>query len=404
MEGARKSLVLVVLLAGCHGKPPPAPKTYAPPPAPYVPNPAGGNAFDAYVMAAGEAEAAVATLNYAPLRRTFFSPKQRETLLQALSPALRRIAAAKGPCDFRYVPARPGDAPPSRAAWRLLGRAFRWRIDDDLAAPSVQDAVGHAALALRFANDLCGGGPADRTLGVEIAEDVRTAVLPALARLDKAGLHRLADAVKAALVRRPPLDQTLANADADMALALQTLQEAMRSKDYARIKADLGREFRDLDSLDDLSESKRAALLDGLDADRRRLSAAWRAAARLPAARRAELLDVKLRGDKTRRAFARHYFLVGKPLLSIEDRAVARLRLLVLEAELRRVVLLRRRAPASLAAVRPPWATDPYTGRTFGYQPDGAEFRVYSVGANLKDDLGDTDPAGLEPDIRTIAP
>ena len=110
------------------------------------------------------------------------------------------------------------------------------------------------------------------------------------------------------------------------------------------------------------------------------------------------------KGDKTQKAFARHFFLIGSPLLDIEDRSVARLRLLIMEAELRRFVALQGRAPASLTAVKPPWATDPYNGRTFGYQPDGAEFRVYSVGANLKDDLGDTDAAGLDPDIRTVIP
>lgn len=404
MDGARKPLLLLsLLLAGCHGSGDAPYGNYAPAPTPYVPSPTGDNAFDAYVLAAGEAQAAVATLRTDPLRRTFFTPTQRKDLLKALGPALRRIRQAKGPCDFHYVPVRPGEPLLGRPAWRLLGRALRWQIDDDL-NDSAQNAVSDAAVAFRFANDLCGGGPADRTLGVEIAEDAREAIVPALDRLDPAGLHRLADVVKEGLKRRPPLTKTLDAGDADGDLAIQTLQDAYRADDYAKIKAALGRDFRDLESIRDLKGGKRAAFFESLEADRKTLSAAWHAAAALPATHRADALDVKLHGDKARRTFGRHFFLIGKPLLAIEDRSVARLRLLVLEAELRRVVKLAHRAPSNLDKVSPPWATDPYTGRPFGYLPDGAEFRVYSVGENLKDDLGDTDAAGLEPDIRTVVP
>ena len=409
MEGARKPLILLALLGiGCHGKVDVPYPTYAPAPTPYVPNAGSGNAFDAYVLAAGEAETAVAGFKIAPLGRSFFTPTQRTDLLKALAPALRRIESARGSCDFRYVPARPGAPLPGRAAWRLLGHALRWRIDDALLKGDPAAAIASTAVAMRFGNDLCGGGPADRTLGVEIAEDARQALLPALATLDSAGLRSLADAVKAGLSRRPPLTKTLEGAEADMALALQTFMESYRSGEYGPFRTALGRDFRDLES--PMAEMKkkdgpaRAAFFDGLDEDRRNLSLAWRTAAALPASNRAKLLAVKLKNPRERKVFARHFFLVGKPLLEIEDRSVARLRLLVLEAELRRLVRLTRRAPTSLAAVKPPWAIDPYDGRTFGYQPDGAEYRVYSVGTNLKDDLGDTDAAGLEPDIRTVVP
>ncbi len=405
MEGAPRLLVpFVLVLAGCRGTADAPYPTYAAAPVPYVPNGASNNAFDAYVLAAGETEAAVASFSPPPLHRNSFPPRQRRLLLRVLAPALRRIASARGPCEFRYVPALPGDPLPGRAAWRLLGRALRWRIDDDLEGGSSQNAVGDAALAFRFANDLCGGGPADRTLGVEIANDAREAVVPALARLDPAGLHHLADAVKAGLLRRPALEKSLANGDGDAALALQSLQDAYQKGGYGRFRPLLGKEFRDVESVKELHGPKRAVFFAALDADRRRLAVAWQAAAGLPASRRAQALDVKLRGDRAQRAFARNFFLIGRPLLALEDRSVARLRLLVLEAELRRVAKSTGRAPKGLERVSRPWAIDPYNGRTFGYLPDGAEFRVYSVGENLKDDLGDTDPAGLEPDIRTVVP
>ena len=103
---------------------------------------------------------------------------------------------------------------------------------------------------------------------------------------------------------------------------------------------------------------------------------------------------MKLKGDKARRAFDRHFFLIGKPLLAIEDRSVARLRLLVLEAELRRVVKATRRAPLSLDRVHPPWATDPYDGRPFGYLPDGAEFRSTASARTSRTISGTPTPPG----------
>ena len=408
MEGAPRLLLplAVLVVAGCHGSAADAPyRQYASEPTPYAPRSGSSNAFDAYVLAAGEVSADTRALGFDPLARTFFTPSQREKIITALRPAISRIARATAPCDFQYVPVAPGKPLIDRAEWRLLGRALRWGIDDDLAKNDINSALSKTAVAMRFSADLCGGGPGDRTLGVEIANDVRDALIPALPKLAPADLHRLADAIKAGLARRPPLKQTFDNGQKDMALALQTLQDGFLKSDLKPIETAMGKEFRDLQSpLEEFKKNgrKRAAFFDGLDSDLQRLSDAWRNAAELPAAKRGDALKVKLLGDKPRKAFARHFFLIGKPLLEIEDRSVAQLRLLVLEAELRRVVRLTGHAPANLGSVKAPWGTDPYSGRMFGYRPDGAEFRVYSVGANLKDDLGDTDEAGLDPDIRTV--
>lgn len=406
MEGARKlTLLSLLVVAGCHrGHEAPLP-TFAEVPSPYVPGDGSTNAYDTYVLAAGATEAAVQGLGKDLLHRTAFQPAQRSRIVTALGPTLSRLGSVHVPCDFRYVPAALGTPEKDRAAWRLIGRSLRWRIDDSLARGDLQGAVANFRIAARFGNDLCGGNPADRTLGSDIVEEARLAILPALPKLDLAGLRALADAGKTGLQRRPGLDKCLENADADMKIALQTLTQAIGTGKFTVLETIVGKDFRDLEpTLKQLKESGAAEFLSDLDQDRRRLNDAWKAAAAHPASERGELLDVKLKGSRPRRTFARHFFLIGRPLLAIEDRSVTRQRLLILEAELRRTAKLSGKAPVDLSKVSKPWSTDPYSGRTFGYLPDGAEFRVYSVGPDLKDDLGDTDESGLSPDIRTVIP
>jgi hypothetical protein len=43
--------------------------------------------------------------------------------------------------------------------------------------------------------------------------------------------------------------------------------------------------------------------------------------------------------------------------------------------------------------------TDPYSGRGFVYRVDGADYRLYSVGADIKDDGGETDETYTAPDL-----
>ncbi|MES4792950.1 MAG: hypothetical protein C4321_08145 [Chloroflexota bacterium] len=87
-------------------------------------------------------------------------------------------------------------------------------------------------------------------------------------------------------------------------------------------------------------------------------------------------------------------------LLGMNDATLARTRLLVAECRLRALPLRGQALPARLKEICPRTRTDPYSGEDLIYRRDGKEWAVYSVGANLKDDGGQTDAANTAPDLR----
>jgi hypothetical protein len=119
-------------------------------------------------------------------------------------------------------------------------------------------------------------------------------------------------------------------------------------------------------------------------------------------------MPAALRGDPPKptakerpwKHFGRHFFLAADPLLALNDQTLARTRLLILNAELIKAFKLKAAYPTSLAAFDPAIKTDPYTGADFRYRSDGTDCSVYSVGANLRDDGGETDESFTTPDLK----
>jgi hypothetical protein len=94
-----------------------------------------------------------------------------------------------------------------------------------------------------------------------------------------------------------------------------------------------------------------------------------------------------------------HLLLGPRVLPAVEKRYQSKLRLFALAAALQRQVVNAKTAPAQLPALDPELLTDPYSGRPFIYRAVGREYQVYSVGANKKDDGGETDRNGEVPDV-----
>ena len=76
------------------------------------------------------------------------------------------------------------------------------------------------------------------------------------------------------------------------------------------------------------------------------------------------------------------------------------LRLLIAEAWVLGQVKSTGAAPKDLSRLPQELTTDPYSGAPFPYAADGADYHLYSVGADLKDDGGDTDETYSQPDLK----
>ena len=81
------------------------------------------------------------------------------------------------------------------------------------------------------------------------------------------------------------------------------------------------------------------------------------------------------------------------------DASLARTRLLILQSEILSTVKSRRSAPKNLGAFPTALTTDPYSGRPFVYRASGPDFALYSVGADFRDNGGETDESFTAPDV-----
>jgi hypothetical protein len=57
-------------------------------------------------------------------------------------------------------------------------------------------------------------------------------------------------------------------------------------------------------------------------------------------------------------------------------------------------------APKDLSQFADNLKTDPYSGKPFIYGSDGADYHVYSVGADFRDDGCETDETFTQPDLK----
>lgn len=396
----RLGILGFVVLAGCGSRQAPPYPTWANPPQPTIAIPNSGNAWDEYTVIANELRGRAMK----QIQRVSFLPDQRTQAMKDCEPAIQALAkASRLPCTFHYV-AHPPFTPPEYAReWRLLGRVLRWQVEDACAAKDFNKAVDSALLATRFGFDLTGGGVMEASLGLTIADDAREALAPSLNEMGAAQLERLEKGIEEALQRKPSISEAVKHAGEDMMQSLQFIQDAFRSKNTKILLTQLGPDVKDaVDFLDDLqgNDEKRAKYFQDFAAEGQEQQDRLAHNAELPVAQRIPPIKLETRKDRPWKRFAPHFFATAEPLLTMNDRTVARTRLLALNAELVRRSKLGSGYPSSLEGILPALNVDPYTGKGFLYRTDKARFLIYSVGEDLRDDGGDTDTSFQSPDLR----
>lgn len=392
-------LLALMVVGGCRPAPPPPFDTWSAAPAAVDASDAS-NAFSMYV-AAGRAAAQTGTDH---LSRVSFTPGQRRKLIADVGPSVRQVRrATRLPCRVAFAGRAPFGSSAEHQGWRLIGRVFVWNVQGAVAAGNYDVAVAESVAATRFAFDLVGGDALEASFGFALADDVRRALTPALARLSASQLSVLADGMQSAYTRLPSMDQLVAHETLNMRMSVQAVQDAYRSEDWAKMSQELGKDSRDaiawLRELRKRDGQERVEYFRAFAAEIDAEMAFINDQFSKPVAARANDEPPSLQGHRPWKRFARHFFRTLRPLVPMRDETVARTRLLVLSA---RVSAATKRTGRPPAAINRQWASmdvDPYSGRPFVYRAEGPEFVIYSVGPNLEDDGGETDASFLSPDL-----
>lgn len=397
MEGRHCLLIaLLISLAGCRPEAIPSYPTWAPRTPAYVPQGGSQNAFDAYALAALEAE------RNAPshVRRVVFDIKlRREAMEQAKKAAQMALSGTRQRCQFEFQALPPFEPLPYRDGWRLISRVMVWNIEQALAEGRDQDAVTWFLGATKFGWDLTGGSAMDASLGLTTVDEVRKALLPALERQQSSALATLHTRLKVILDQRPPLGTLLENERLIMLHAVDYVQKAYRSKEFDALAESLGPSARPaVDYLHGLKEgSDRAKYFEGFAAEADKEVAWVQSLLETPVCERKDLTKVGFAEERPWRRLSRHFFQAAQGLVPQVDRTLTRTRLFALECQILASIKKTGAAPKVLAAAD--LSNDPFTGQPLIYRAEGRDYRVYSAGVNGQDDGGQTNGLFEEPDL-----
>ena len=390
-------LGLSLVLSGCHGGDGEKEPNWATDQPAYTPRDGSENAFDGYALAALDAESRARS----NLDRVSYFPDQKSAMCKLLAPCIKRVAqASKHNSEFKFVPHRPFRAASFQAGWRLMGRVFQWNTETACLAGDYDTAISQVTIGTKFAFDLTGGGATDASLGLSIANDLRRAISSQLNKLSPTQLDRLARGIKNAMVSKPGIADTLKNEHQNMLLSLQTVYDALKSDDLKSLVKQMGPDVNEaVRHLEDLrsNDKKRSEFLTELTtACEDEFKAVQEDIGKPYPERSKPPTELKNQWKK----LPKHILGTIRPLVQMDDATVARTKLLVLYAEIIKLGKEHKPYPDSLSVFTKELTVDPFSNAPFLYHADQAEFLLYSVGANGRDDGGDTDETFTSPDLR----
>jgi hypothetical protein len=402
MEGVRIGWLAVLVLAVCGcGSPPesPFPDFLA---GVRAEHPASGHgAYSSLAQAAANAE----ELAGPDLKRVYFTPKKRTDLIERLrGPVEQSIRASASSIEMPERAVEPFETLPCQAGWRMIGRCLIWRAERAIAAGDQAQAVSLVLAATRLGFVLTGGSATDAQLGFHLVDEARRTLAPAIGLLSAGDLRRLGTGIEAALSRRPDVDRVIHNERVSMLKAVQSIQDLYRDKMLGKLSTELGRDIEPvvaaLEKLRNEDSEERAQYFKGFAEEADRWLNHFDAAMHMNARQRAKLGQPELAETRPWKRLSKHFFRSLEPLVAMREQSLCRTRLFALQALLLAECKANGSAPATLLGVSKELRMDPYTGADFPYRAEGGRFLLYSVGADLTDDAGETDAASETPDMR----
>jgi len=390
---------ILITLAGCNRSVPIQYKTWAKPIPPYqteINSPP--NAFDGYISAATLVLANPKSEKF--LSRTTFFPKQRAEVMLLVDSPIRQVSRATAlTCDFKYVQTGIVASHKTTSAWRLIGRGLTWTIDEAIKAKNPDRAITQYLVALRFGFDLTQGAAIETSIGLTLIDEARKSLLPALKTLNVSQLKRIVTGTGFSLKRKSSLERMVQNEASNSKFALQQLQNAFRKDDLQTIQVLIGKSFaEELRQLEKMrsNPSDALAFFSKLNDDIETLEEAETENARLAASKRT---SPELKTAKKFKLLSQAILDGIAPMLSLNDSTLARTRILALTAEVYRITRINGRLPKELPKFGKEFILDPFSGYPMGYRLGNQKFLIYSVGADGKDDGGNTDPSSTSPDL-----
>jgi hypothetical protein len=392
---------LCLCLSGCHSAAEPKYTTWAHEPKEFVPRQNSKNAFDTYAQAALDVEQSAKSY----LERVSFFPGQRLAVQDKIKLSVSSVAkATQLTCNFEFVPHRPFSVAPFQRGWRLIGRVFQWNVDDACSTGDYDTAIQNAVIGSTFGFDLTAGGATDASLGLAIADDIRKSMAKYLIKMSPKQLDTLAKGMKNALSRKPEITDSIKNERENMLQSVQYLQDRLKADDLKSLQQNMGHDVTEaLRYMDQIrnNEPKRNAFFSELEkAGEDEFDLVEHDAGLSTSAR----TKTKTEYTGSWKKLPKHIFGSARPLLDINDSTVARTRLLILYAELLKLGREKKPYPETLDSFSKDVTIDPFSGAPFIYHADKAEFSLYSVGKNGRDDGGDTDDTYTAPDLKLECP
>ncbi|MDR3689811.1 MAG: hypothetical protein P4L46_10565 [Fimbriimonas sp.] len=395
------SIVAVCLLGGCHSNLELMDSFGPREIIPYTPRANSQNAFDAYALAALDAEKLAGPY----VSRVSFFPDQKTEIIKALRPCVRQVSeATRLDCEFRFVPHRPFTQIPYQNGWRFIGRVYEWNADRACTTGDYDTAIANVTVGTKFGFDLTAGGATDASLGLSIVDELRRSIAPYLAKMSPSQLDRLARGIKDDVQREPSIATAIKNEHENILQSLRFVEECMTKNNYDALLDNMGPDVNEaIRFLSEIggNERKQQTFLTELTQACESEYATVQQDANVPTIKRPQ---TKIEFKKQWRKLPKYLLGSLRPLLSMSDATCARTRLLLLYAEILKFGKEQKPFPSGLSVFSNDLTIDPFTGKPFLYHADQAEFTLYSVGANCRDDGGDTDETYSTPDLKLECP
>ena len=394
---------LSLACAGCHRDAPLAFRLFSAPTGPRHVDAKSKDPSDIYLAIGHEALAALPEP-----QSTTYTPGYRDSMRRKSAGLIDRlIAASSKPVVVAPRPRPMDDSMEIEAGWLRLAHAIAWTIEADINGGKTKSAIQLVIVAHRFGFDLTHGDIGQAQAGLTIADLARGAIAPHLSKFGSGDLKALADGMTQVVPRLASAEITLDAEKPDQLATMQAIQDAyIDKKALERFEKRAYNDTRDAWSyLRRMSEDERPKYFDQFAAEvDENMRFGLSEARKTQAERDPEVADWLKAKTKTKyRPWKRlmpHYFSAWQPYLDQRDLTLARTRLLGLTCLVVKGIKDTGAAPDVMSCAPESLRIDPFSGKDFGYARASSDFKLYSVGADGRDDGGSSDGSGTTPDVQ----